>query len=168
MNVLAMLADFLEIVTPKSFNKHLLNSLTASLQSLLTNGQCSVTAIGSGIESLAQKSIVLNAQTDCSATPPCNRKSYKEPWLLVSNFAYCFKYAKKINKLYAARMQIEEAFRDQKSQTYGLGSNAHRTKKKSRLEVVLLLAALANWLHYMLGLAAELAGKHTGRFKRIQ
>ena len=54
-------------------------------------------------------------------------------------------------------MQIEEAFRDQKSQTYGLGSNAHRTKKKGRLEVLLLLAALANWLHYMLGLAAKLA-----------
>lgn len=86
--------------------------------------------------------------------------SYKEPWLLVSNLAYCFNYANKINKLYAARMQIEEAFRDQKSQTYGLGSDAHRTKKKGRLEVLLLLAALANWLHYMLGLAAELAGKH--------
>lgn len=57
-------------------------------------------------------------------------------------------------------MQIEEAFRDQKSQTYGLGSDAHRTKKKGRLEVLLLLAALANWLHYMLGLAAELVGKH--------
>ena len=26
--------------------------------------------------------------------------------------------------------------------------------------IALLLAALANWLHYMLGLAAELAGKH--------
>ncbi|HCQ7181622.1 TPA: IS4 family transposase [Klebsiella pneumoniae] len=55
MNVPAMLADFLEIVTPKSFHKHLLNSLTASLQSLLTNGQCTVTAIGRGIESLAQE-----------------------------------------------------------------------------------------------------------------
>ena len=55
MNVQAMLADFLEIVTPKSFNKHLLNSLTASLQSLLTNGQCSVTAIGRGIDSDAQE-----------------------------------------------------------------------------------------------------------------
>jgi hypothetical protein len=55
MNPQAMLADFLEIVTPQSFNKHLLNSLTASLQSLLTNGQCSVTAIGRGIKSLAQE-----------------------------------------------------------------------------------------------------------------
>ena len=57
-------------------------------------------------------------------------------------------------------MQIEESFRDQKSQTYGLGSEAHRTYKRERLEVLLLLAALANWLHYMIGLAAELAGKH--------
>lgn len=86
--------------------------------------------------------------------------SYKEPWLLVSNLAYCFNYAKKIHMLYAARMQNQEVFRDQKSQTYGLGCNAHRTKKKGRLEVLLLLALLANWLHYMLGLAAELAGIH--------
>jgi hypothetical protein len=50
MNVQAMLADFLDLVTPKYFNKHMLNSLTASLQRLLTNGQCSVTAIGRGID----------------------------------------------------------------------------------------------------------------------
>lgn len=331
MNAQAMLADFLEIVTPKSFHKHLLNSLTASLQSLLTNGQCSVTAIGRGIESLAQErhcikradrllshdtmqqtvpefytamtgalvkgkqplilvdwsnadkarrhfilraslavegramtlmqmvttesdyncphlhkafltrlkamlpkrcrpvivtdagfkvpwfkevgalgwhfigrvrgqvSLRLPGQSEFISVSKVYKKAkqqpmvlgeialgqsqqytcravlaskgwklkksdkhlpFKEPWLLVSNLAYCFNYAKKINKLYAARMQIEEAFRDQKSQTYGLGSNTHRTKKKGRLEVLLLLAALASWLHYMLGLAAELAGKH--------
>ena len=85
---------------------------------------------------------------------------FKEPWLLVTSLKHCFDFAKKITRLYGCRMQIEEAFRDQKSQTYGLGSNAHRTKNKARLEVLLLLAALANWLHYMLGLAAELAGKH--------
>ena len=55
MNAPAMLADFLEIVTQKSFNNHLLNSLMASLQSLLTNGQYSVTAIDRGIESLGDK-----------------------------------------------------------------------------------------------------------------
>jgi hypothetical protein len=31
-------------------------------------------------------------------------RPFKEPWLLVSNLAYCFNYAKKIHKLYAARM----------------------------------------------------------------
>ena len=55
MNAQAMGADFLDLVTPKSFHKHLLNSLTASLQSLLTNGQCKVTAIGRGIDSNAQE-----------------------------------------------------------------------------------------------------------------
>ncbi len=331
MNVQAMLADFLSVVTPKNFHKHLLNSLTASLQSLLTNGQCTVTAIGRGIDSDAQEkhcikradrllshttmqqtvpefytamtgalvkgkqplilvdwsnadtqrrhfilraslavegramtllqmvttesdyncpylhkaflnrlkamlpkrcrpvivtdagfkvpwfktvsalgwhfigrvrgqvSLRLPGESEFISVTKIYRKArqqpmvlgeialgqsqqyacravlagkgwklkksdkhlpFKEPWLLVSNLAYCFNYAKKINKLYGARMQIEEAFRDQKSQTYGLASNAHRTKKKDRLEVLLLLAALANWLHYMLGLAAELAGKH--------
>ena len=87
-------------------------------------------------------------------------KQYKEPWLLVSSLPDCFNYATKIAKCYGKRMQIEESFRDQKSQTYGLGSEAHRTYKRKRLEVLLLLAALANWLHYMIGLAAELAGKH--------
>ncbi|WP_208933544.1 hypothetical protein [Rheinheimera sp. F8] len=42
-------------------------------------------------------------------------------------------------------MQIEEAFRDQKSQTYGLGSNAHRTKKKGRLAVLLLWRPWRFW-----------------------
>lgn len=35
--------------------KHLFNSLTESLQSLLTNGQCTVTAIGRGIDSDASE-----------------------------------------------------------------------------------------------------------------
>ncbi|QJK31195.1 hypothetical protein HJX35_28740 (plasmid) [Klebsiella pneumoniae] len=49
---------------------------------------------------------------------------------------------------------------DQKSHRYGLGSDLHGTKKKSRLEILLLLAALVNWFHYLLGSAAEKAGLH--------
>jgi hypothetical protein len=87
-------------------------------------------------------------------------KAYKEPWLLVSSLPQVSDYARKIAKCYNARMQIEESFRDQKSQTYGLGSNAHKTYKIDRLRSLLLLAALANWLHYMLGLAIEISGQH--------
>ena len=87
-------------------------------------------------------------------------KSYKEPWLLVSSLAQTADYASKIAKCYNARMQIEESFRDQKSQTYGLGSNAHQSYKNERLKVLLMLAALASWLHYMLGLAVEISGQH--------
>lgn len=42
-------------------------------------------------------------------------KSYKEPWLLVSSLAQTPDYALKIAKCYNARMQIEESFRDQKT-----------------------------------------------------
>ncbi|EMF0715875.1 IS4-like element ISEc29 family transposase, partial [Acinetobacter baumannii] len=87
-------------------------------------------------------------------------KTYKEPWLLVSSLADCHGYADKIAKCYSSRMQIEESFRDQKSHRYGLGSDLHGTKKKSRLEILLLLAALVNWFHYLLGSAAEKAGLH--------
>lgn len=87
-------------------------------------------------------------------------KAYKEPWLLVSSLPQVSDYARRIAKCYNARMQIEESFRDQKSQTYGLGSNAHKTYKIDRLRSLLLLAALANWLHYMLGLAIEISGQH--------
>jgi len=87
-------------------------------------------------------------------------KAYKEPWLLVSSLPQVSDYARKIAKCYNARMQIEESFQGQKSQTYGLGSNTHKTYKIDRLRSLLLLAALANWLHYMLGLAIEMSGQH--------
>ncbi len=57
-------------------------------------------------------------------------------------------------------MQIEESLCDQKSQTYGLGSKVHQTYKKERLKVLLMLAALANGLHYMLRLAVKISGQH--------
>ena len=78
-------------------------------------------------------------------------KAYKEPWLLVSSLPQVHDYATKIAKCYNARMQIEESFRDQKSHTYGLGSEDHKTYKIERLKALILLAALAHWLHYMLG-----------------
>lgn len=87
-------------------------------------------------------------------------KAYKEPWLLVSSLPQVHDYATKIAKCYNARMQIEESFRDQKSHTYGLGSEDHKTYKIERLKALLLLAALAHWLHYMLGLAIEISGQH--------
>ena len=85
-------------------------------------------------------------------------RQYKEPWLLVSSLPESHEYAEKIAKCYSCRMQIEESFRDQKSHRYGLGSDLHGTRKKSRLEILLLLAALANWFHYLLGSAGEKAG----------
>ena len=62
MNVQRMLADFLSFVTPKNIHKARMASLCASLQSLVTNGKCTVTAIGRGIQSAAtEKSCIKRA-----------------------------------------------------------------------------------------------------------
>lgn len=62
MNDSAMLADFLEFVTPTSIHKSRMSSLCAVLQSLVSNGKCTVTAIDRGIESAAtEKSCIKRA-----------------------------------------------------------------------------------------------------------
>ena len=45
--------------------------------------------------------------------------------------------------IYRTRMQIEEAFRDLKSERYGLGLSASQTRVDHRLAVLLLIGALA-------------------------
>jgi hypothetical protein len=67
MNVQRMLADFLSFVTPKNIHKARMASLCASLQSLVTNGKCTVTAIGRGIQSDATEKTVLKEQIGCLA-----------------------------------------------------------------------------------------------------
>ncbi|HAT40102.1 MAG TPA: hypothetical protein DCS87_00040 [Rheinheimera sp.] len=41
-----------------------------------------------------------------------------------------------------------------------INSEDYKTYKIERLKVLILLAALANWVHYMLGLAIEISGQH--------
>jgi hypothetical protein len=81
-------------------------------------------------------------------------RSYREPWLLVSSIkgkrAAC-----KIVSLYQFRMTIEEAFRDMKSTQYGLSLQANKTLKTERLIVWLMLAALATFIAWLMGYAAE-------------
>jgi len=54
-------------------------------------------------------------------------------------------------------MQIEESFRDLKS---GLKMNASGTRTLKRLEVLLIIAAIAGYLFYWLGLNVKEAGQH--------
>ena len=96
----------------------------------------------------------------CKLLKRHRNKSYKEPWLLVSSLPECHDYAAKIAKCYSSKIQIEQSFSDQKGSRHGLGSDLHSTKSQSRLGILLLLAALANWFHYLMGAAAEIAGVH--------
>lgn len=79
----------------------------------------------------------------------------REPWVLATNLPDRITLAHKVVRLYASRMQIEEAFRDLKSTRFGLGFEQHRTTRSERLGVLLLIAALALMVLWLIGAAAR-------------
>jgi len=85
---------------------------------------------------------------DCS-------KAAREPWLLAtsldSNAAF-------VVQLYSLRMQIEQSFRDSKSYRYGWALNLVKSASTARIEVLLLLAALASVVTQTVGRAAARCG----------
>ena len=82
-------------------------------------------------------------------------KSGREPWLLFSSLSPREFSAKKIIKIYAQRFQIEEAFRDLKNTRNGLSLRHCRSYEKGRLNIALLIAALAHFLLWLVGLVAK-------------
>lgn len=78
-------------------------------------------------------------------------RAQREPWLL----AVCPKLAQlsaqAVVAVYAQRMQIEESFRDLKSERFGLGFSSSRSTQKKRLGVLLLVACLASFVLRLIG-----------------
>jgi hypothetical protein len=87
-------------------------------------------------------------------------RAAKEPWLLVASPELAELPAKRLVKLYRQRMQIEESFRDMKSQHFGEGLERSRSNGVGRFTVLVLIASLAAFLLWLLGTAAEHAGLH--------
>jgi len=87
-------------------------------------------------------------------------RAAKEPWLLVASPQLAELPAKQLVKLYRQRMQIEESFRDMKSQHFGEGLERSRSNGVGRFRVLVLIASLAAFLLWLLGTAAEAAGLH--------
>lgn len=81
----------------------------------------------------------------------------KEPWLLATSIASEDKQSKGIVKIYATRMQIEEGFKDLKS---GIKFSVSGSRKIERIKVLLAIAAIAQYLLQLLGLATKEAGKN--------
>ena len=81
----------------------------------------------------------------------------KEPWLLASSLA---NDAECIVRLYATRMQIEEAFRDLKCPRFGLSLYHNGTYKIARMNILVLLGSITATFAWLLGKATKLAGKH--------
>jgi Transposase DDE domain len=84
----------------------------------------------------------------------------KEPWVLATSINEAT--PTDVVDIYATRMQIEETFRDTKDHRFGWALLQARSSSSSRLEVLLLLAALATAAVILCGLQAERLGLHRG------
>ena len=80
---------------------------------------------------------------------------HRTPWLLATSLPHGRHSCATIRKLYTQRMQIEETFRDLKSHRWGLALRYARTERPERIEILLLIAALATLAYWLLGLAAK-------------
>jgi hypothetical protein len=79
----------------------------------------------------------------------------REPWLLVASPELTHLDARQLTTLYARRMQIEASFRDLKSHRYGQGFEDSLTRSGKRLEILLLVNALAAFASWLAGMVCE-------------
>ena len=86
------------------------------------------------------------------------RGAAKEPWLIFSS-TNGFK-PREIMKLYSRRMQIEQNFRDEKSERFGFGLRASYSRSAGRMLVLSLLATLSTIVLWLIGYHAENKGLH--------
>lgn len=80
------------------------------------------------------------------------RKNAHEPLLLTTSLTCNAKY---VVELYQLRMQIEETFRDLKNHRWGWSLRHCGSRKKRRIENLLLIAAVAMLVQQLAGLAGE-------------
>ena len=80
-------------------------------------------------------------------------KSAREPWVLVTSLST--ETARQVANIYKRRMQIEETFRDKKSHRFGWSFEDARSRSTERVNVLVLLTAMASWVAALVGLAAE-------------
>ena len=91
-------------------------------------------------------------------TPKANKEakvSATEPWLLATSTDLRYLSAEQIVGYYAARMQIEENFRDHKSVNFGFGQEKSRSRTKSRIQALLLIGTLAAFMMWHIGQLGE-------------
>lgn len=89
----------------------------------------------------------------------CARRE-AEPWLLAVSPRLHDVSVPQIVALYRRRMQIELGFRDLKSHRYGQAFEDSLTRTSQRIEILLLLHALAMFLAWLAGMAAEAGHCH--------
>lgn len=89
-----------------------------------------------------------------------SRKREQEPWLLATSLPDQSCTAQQVVNWYGKRMQIEAGFRDTKSQSYGWRLDNARSRSAERIEVLLLIAALAQFSLMLIGYQGEQQRRH--------
>ena len=82
-------------------------------------------------------------------------KRARKPWLLMASPSLQTYDARQVVGIYNARMQIEDGFRDTKSVSYGLGIAKGRYTSFTRAANLLLVAALAAFILWLIGCMAK-------------
>ncbi|EFR3516786.1 IS4 family transposase [Salmonella enterica] len=103
-----------------------------------------------------------NKRSRCGIARPSQLKdaspAAKEPWLIF-NSTDDFK-PRVIMKLYSRRMQIEQNFRDEKSERFGFGLRASYSRSAGRVLALSLLTTLSTIVLWLVGYHAENKGLH--------
>lgn len=79
-------------------------------------------------------------------------KSAREPWLLATSLSPT---AEVIVSIYATRMQIEQNYRDTKNHRWGWCFDQNGSRRYERLEILLMISALATIVQLSVGCAGE-------------
>lgn len=98
-------------------------------------------------------------KVQCSVSKKHSR-SAREPWLIVTSLPTEKLNAQQVISIYKKRMQIEEYFRDLKNTKNGFGLRHCRSFQKDRLNVALLIGAIAAFLLWIIGLIAKKKNIH--------
>jgi hypothetical protein len=93
------------------------------------------------------------------------RKLHKDPWLLATSLAHDARTARRVVRLYALRMQIEQGIRDAKNARWGFALCYARSRHPERIESLLLIAALGTLVCWLQGQSAE--ARHWGRHFQV-
>lgn len=91
-------------------------------------------------------------KVSCSGKSKRYKKAQKEPWLLVTSLAPKAALAKSVVKIYSQRMRIEENIRDTKCPHYGLGLKLSLSRSTARINILLLIAAIATFIAWLAGI----------------
>lgn len=98
-----------------------------------------------------------------------NARREREPWLIAASLSLCDKTALDLVNLYRVRTRIEHSFRTLKSHQFGFAFEDTQSRKPERMAVLLLIQALALFLAWIAGWAAQrtgLRGKLTSHGER--